>query len=181
MNISISMRAIFAGVIVALAMQTLLNLLGLGLGLIAFRINPDVIANETLTSVVWLVVTSGASMFVGGWIAARVANSNLASVGVLHGIVTWGLATLATFLLVGPTAEILVGGTTSLLIQELFTSGQMAINARAGVSHIDPTAAQVFLKTGEIMGSAAIIIFCAFVFSAITSVLGAMCAARCKK
>lgn len=179
MNPSISLRAVLAGTIVALAMQALLSLLGLGLDFISFRVNNAVIGNMALVSMIWLIATSAISMFVGGWIAGRVSNSNLQWVGSLHGIVTWALATLITFVFIMPTAEILVGGAAALTAHAMMSAGE--VNVSGGIAHITPEAGLYMLRSGQILGSIAIITFVAFMFSAITSVIGGICATRCKR
>jgi len=180
---SISLRAILAGTIIALAMQSLLNLLGLGLDLVSFRVNAGVIENVTFASFVWLIVTSAVSMFVGGLVAGRACNSNLPSDGVLHAIVAWGLATLISFMFFMPTAELLIGGVATLIAQSFSATGQAVITG--GVAHIEPKAAEFMLRGGQILGSVAIVTFAAFAFSAVTATLGgifgAACCNKCKK
>ena len=86
----------FAGTAIAAAVWGVLQLLGLGVGLVA--IDPD-----DATSVMPAAVGTTAfstlapliAMFVGGFVAARLANTNDKRIAVTHGLVTWGLASVA--------------------------------------------------------------------------------------
>lgn len=71
----VSWGAIFSGAITAIAVQLLLNLLGAGVG--AATINPQQGQQPgqglALGAAIWFVLASIVSLFVGGWIAARLA------------------------------------------------------------------------------------------------------------
>jgi hypothetical protein len=86
----ISWAAVFAGVLVALAVEILFLIFGVFIGL-QFSSPTGVSA----WSVAWYFVTSFVALFVGGWVAARLSG-NPAN-GRLHGMVTWGLTTVTTF------------------------------------------------------------------------------------
>jgi len=46
---------------------------------------------------IWLIVSTIISLFLGGWVAGRMAGFRRE--GALHGLVTWGAVTLLTVLL----------------------------------------------------------------------------------
>jgi len=85
----ISWAAVFAGVLVALATELLLVSFGLFIG---FRLSGR---EASIWSVIWYFVTSFLALYAGGWVAARLSGSP--EHGKLHGVVTWGLATVAAF------------------------------------------------------------------------------------
>lgn len=91
----ISWGAIFAGVAVALAVQLLLSMLGIGIGAAGF--DPAQGDSPTAWSIgagVWWVITGLIALFVGGWVAGHLSSNPDRTDGMLHGVVTWSLATL---------------------------------------------------------------------------------------
>src|SRR6185312_5935819 len=95
----ISWPAIFAGVIVGLAAQALLNLLGLGLGLIAFSPDPNVAGKVGIGAITWLLLSGVIAMGIGGWLVGRMAQTRDLNEAALHAIIMWSLAALVTFVL----------------------------------------------------------------------------------
>jgi hypothetical protein len=86
----ISWAAIFAGVLVALAVEVLFLSFGFFVG---FRLSPH---GASLWSAIWYWAGCFCSLLAGGWVAARLAGNP--QHGRVHGIVTWGLATVLTFI-----------------------------------------------------------------------------------
>src|SRR5256714_12650325 len=85
----ISWGAIFAGAIIALATQLLLTLIGTAVGLAT--LNPATGQNPSSTTlgigaVIWLVISSLLSLFLGGYVAGRLGGTFN---GWLHGLATW--------------------------------------------------------------------------------------------
>lgn len=124
----VSWGAIFGGVVVTLVVQLLLSLLGLGIGL--STVNPQQEQNpaEGLATgaAFWWVITALIALFAGGWAAGYLAGVPRKLSGALHGVVTWGLATLLTLYLVTTTVGAIIGGTMSLA-SEGFQSAAGAI------------------------------------------------------
>jgi hypothetical protein len=131
----VSWSAIFAGVTAAIAVQLLLNLLGIGVG--AATINPQQgqQAGQGLAvgAAIWFVISIIISLFVGGWIAGRLAGTPNKKEGALHGFVTWALASLVLFYLLSTAVGGLLGGAASVL-------GQTASLAARGVQAVTPAA-----------------------------------------
>jgi hypothetical protein len=97
----VSWGAVWAGVMIALGMEMLFALFGFFIGFGMYHwgaANPW--AGISVWTTVWYLVTAGWSMFFGAWCAARLSGSPTRGAAVLHGITTWGLATVATVLLV---------------------------------------------------------------------------------
>jgi hypothetical protein len=86
----ISWAAIFSGVLVALAVEVLFVCFGLFIG---FRMHPGMGAR--LWSVLWYFIGAFFSLMAGGWVAGYLGGNP--RTGKAHGIVTWSLATVASF------------------------------------------------------------------------------------
>lgn len=134
--------AIFAGVVFALIMEAVLNLLGLGLGFSAFTPTADSMSALGTGTVIWLIVTGIISMFCGGWIAGRLSGISLTIEGMLHGLVAWGLATLLLFMFMATTAGAIIGGAASLAGKGLALTGQAAVSLGKGAVQIAPQVAE---------------------------------------
>ena len=134
----VSWSSIFAGVTVAIAVQLLLNLLGIGVG--SATINPQQGQQPgqglAVGAAIWFVLSSVIALFVGGWIAGRLAGTPNKKDGALHGFVTWALASLVLFYLLSTAVGGLVGGAASVL-------GQTASLAAHGAKAVTPAATNV--------------------------------------
>ena len=110
----ISWGAIFAGAVIALASQIVLALIGVAIGLAtldpATGNTPSGTALGT-GAAIWLVVSSLVSLFLGGFVAARLAGGFN---GWLHGLITWGTLTLLTLMLLTTAAGQLIGAASGL-------------------------------------------------------------------
>jgi len=111
----ISWAAIFAGLIITLVVNLVLTVLGLSIG--ASAVSPLSQQNPGqglgIGAAIWLIVTSLISMFCGAWVAGRMAG--FAREGALHGLVTWGTATLLTLILMTMGIGGVLSGGASLL------------------------------------------------------------------
>lgn len=132
---AISWSSILAGVTATIAVQLLLNLLGVGVG--AATINPQQGQQPghglALGVAVWFVVSTIVSLFAGGWVAGRFAEIPNQRDGALHGFVTWALASLVLFYLLSTAVGGLLGGAASVL-------GQTASLAARGAQAVTPAA-----------------------------------------
>lgn len=126
----ISWGAILAGVAVAMSIQLLLNLLGIGVG--ASTVNPGHgnTPGEGLAigAGIWFVVSALISLFAGGVAAGRLAGVPNGKDGMLHGFTTWSVTTMLTLYLLSTAVGGLVGGTASLL-------GNAGSLAGSGIMH----------------------------------------------
>lgn len=114
----ISWAAIFGGVILVLAIQMLLGLLGAGIGLGTVNTNAGSTPDATsfgMGAAIWWVVSSIISLGFGGYVSAWLAGIEVRWDGVLHGLVTWGIATLLTIYLLSTAVGSIVGGSFSAL------------------------------------------------------------------
>lgn len=134
----VSWAAIFGGVILVVAIQLLLSLLGAGIGLGTVDTNAGSTPAASSLGIgagIWWVVSSCIALLVGGYVAAWLAGIETRFDGVLHGLVTWGIATLLTLWLLTSAIGGIIGGGFSAL-------GTVASAAGNGVSQMAKPLAQ---------------------------------------
>jgi ElaB/YqjD/DUF883 family membrane-anchored ribosome-binding protein len=135
----ISWGAVIAGVVVVLVVQMALMLLGLAIG--TATIDPaaaDTPAASTLGigGGVWWLASTAIAVFVGGWVAGRLAGMPSRTDGTLHGVVTWAVSTLIAIYLLSTAIGGLVGGAFGAL-------GNAAQAVGQGTQSLASTAMQV--------------------------------------
>ncbi len=143
----VSWGAIFAGAVVAIITQFLLNLLGLGIGLTTFEFaSPDdSAAGFGMAQGIWAVISALIALFIGGWVAGRLAGMPRKTDGMLHGVVTWALTTLLGLYLLTTGVGSIVSGTTHLIGQGINLAAQ-------GVTAVAPEAANVIEQEVDLSG-----------------------------
>ncbi len=119
--------AVLAGALLALMTTLLLTLLFGGIGLNTFdpATSNDPVGNGT-GSIIAVIVTNLVSLFLGGYVAGRLAGSPRRGDSIIHGLMTWGVLTLATIYLVSGVLGSLVGGVSNLLGSTLSNVAQVA-------------------------------------------------------
>jgi hypothetical protein len=134
----ISWAAISGGVILVVTVQLLLSLLGAGVGLGTVNTNAGSTPGAStigITAALWWILSSCVAIGVGGFVAAWLAGVEIRFDGVLHGLVTWGIATLLTFWLLTSAIGGIIGGGFSAL-------GSVASSAGSGVNEAAKPLAQ---------------------------------------
>ena len=113
----VSWGAILAGVAIALSLQLLFNILGLGVGASTIDVRQDGAPGNGLAigAGIWFAVSALISLFVGGWAAGRMAGVPNSKDGMLHGFTTWSITTIATIFLLSSAVGGIIGGSASLL------------------------------------------------------------------
>jgi hypothetical protein len=116
----ISWGAVLAGVVLTLAIQLILNLIGIGLG--AATLNPGDGAGQNpeastlgIGAGIWFVVAGIIASFIGGYAAGRLGGKPKESTAGWHGLTAWALSTLLIFYLLTSTLGSIVGGAFSTL------------------------------------------------------------------
>jgi hypothetical protein len=111
----VSWGAVFAGVVVMLVTQLILNLLGIGIG--AATLDPAAGAGDnpsassfSIGAGIWFVLAGILASLAGGYAAGRLAGKPKESTASWHGLTAWALATLVIFYLLTTTVGGLVGG-----------------------------------------------------------------------
>jgi len=134
----ISWAAIFGGVILVVAIQLLLSLLGAGIGLGTVDTNGGTTPDASSIGIgagVWWIVSSIIALAFGGYVSAWLAGIELRWDGVLHGLITWGIATLFTIYLLSSAVGGIIGGGFSAL-------GSVTSAAGSGVKDVAQPLAQ---------------------------------------
>jgi hypothetical protein len=112
-----SWGAIFAGMFFTIVLQVMFTLLGAAIGFAT--VNPMTQQNPAeglgTGSAIWLLVTSLISVWIGACVAGRLSGGPRRADGMIHGIVTWSVATLAMLFLLATAAGALLGGAGALL------------------------------------------------------------------
>lgn len=132
----ISWGAIFAAVVVALAIQVLLGMLGTAIG--ASTLDPATVDGSPSASsfgigaAIWWVVSSLIALYVAGWIAGHLSGNARKSDAVLHGLAAWAVATIVTLYLVTSAAGSVMSGATAAL-------GKVAEVSAQGVAAVAPS------------------------------------------
>lgn len=109
----VSWGAIFAGVVVALVVQVLLTVLGLGIGVAT--LDPGAADNPaastfSIVAGIWYVVSGIIAAFAGGYVAARMSGRPDPTTGAFHGLTTWAFTTLVVLYLLTTAVGTIVGG-----------------------------------------------------------------------
>lgn len=129
-----SWGAVLAGAAIALGLQLLLSLLGVGIGLStvdpAAGDTPGATTFGVATAIYYAIVTL-LSLFVGGWVAGHLAGMPRRIDGLLHGLVTWSVAILLLLYVVTTTVGAVVSGALGALSSTLQAAGQ-SVQAAAG-------------------------------------------------
>ncbi|HEV7246178.1 MAG TPA: PhnA-like protein [Shinella sp.] len=128
----VSWGAIFAGVAIALAVQFLLNLLGVGIG--AAVLDPATSDNPAASTFsigggIWFVVAGIVASFLGGYVASRLSGRPSTSTGGYHGLTTWAVTTLVVLYLLTTSVGALIGGAFNGLTSIVSGVGQTAATA----------------------------------------------------
>jgi hypothetical protein len=134
----IAWAGIFGGVILVIAVQLLLSLLGAGIGLGTVNTNAGTTPNASslgLGAGIWWVASSMIALAFGGYVSAWLAGIEIRWDGILHGLITWGIATLLTIYLLTSAIGSIIGGGFSVL-------GSVASAAGSGVSEAAKPIAQ---------------------------------------
>ena len=143
----VSWGAVFAGVMIVLAIQLLLSMLGLGIGL--STVNPTEGSTPDASSLgigaaVWWGIAYLLALFAGGYVAAWLAASRVSLGGVLHGVLTWAFTLLVTFYLLSTAVGSVIGGAFSAVSGTLSAAGQT-------VKNVAPQAAQAAGATPDMI------------------------------
>ncbi|HEY9517519.1 MAG TPA: hypothetical protein VIQ74_17805 [Gemmatimonadaceae bacterium] len=108
----VSWGAVFAGLVVALALQAVLTLLGTAIGLTA--LDGATGREFGIGAGIWLILSILVSLYVGGLVTGRLAGVLTRGDGALHGVLMWGLSTVLGLYLLASGVSSLLGGAVQL-------------------------------------------------------------------
>jgi hypothetical protein len=121
----VSWSAIFAGAFVVIAVELLLGVLGVGVGLgLVQPGGTPTASNLSLGAGLWWLISTIIAFIFGSYVAARLAGVARRYDGVLHGLVIWGVAVLVTFYLLTSAFSTAVSGTLSVVGRTVSAAGQ---------------------------------------------------------
>ena len=111
--------AVFAGVVLTFAVQLLLSLLGLGIGMTTIDPaqtggTPEA-SSLSIGAGAWWTISYMVALAIGGYVAARLAGVGVRGDGVIHGLLTWAFALLVSAFLVTTTLSSAVSGAVGML------------------------------------------------------------------
>ena len=124
----IAWGAIFAAVVVALAVQVLLGMLGTAIG--ASTLDPAKVDGSPNASSfgigagIWWVVSSLIALYMAGWIAGHLSGNARKSDAVIHGLAAWAVATIVMLYLVTSAAGSVMSGAAGVLSKVADVSAQ---------------------------------------------------------
>ncbi|MEG3167215.1 hypothetical protein U1737_03290 [Sphingomonas sp. LB3N6] len=135
----VSWGAIFAGVVIAIAVQLVLGILGTGIGLSLVDpvegTTPGAAGFGIGAGIYWLITTVIA-LGAGGYAAARVAGVRDRFDGLVHGLVVWGVTLILTLYLLTSAVGGIIGGAFR-------TVGSVASAAGTGIGAAAPKVTDV--------------------------------------
>lgn len=134
----VSWAAVFGGTLIMLITLMLLSLLGVGVGI--GSINPLEEARPLqgigTGALIWWVISNILAVFAGAYTAAKLTNLSYKYSGALHGILTWSLYTLISFVLMTTAVGAVISGVGGAVSKSLSAVGK-------GVSGLTSVADQV--------------------------------------
>ena len=152
----VSWGAVFAGVVIALVTQLILNLIGIGIGAATF--DPASGANPSVTAFsvgagIWWTISGILAALAGGYAAGRLAGQPKQDSGGWHGLTAWALATLVIFALLTTTAGAIAGGALRFLgsvaggtAQTLGVTAQTAVQSCSASDHAGSRSSREYRK-----------------------------------
>lgn len=147
--------AVLAGVALALAIQLILNMLGVALG--AASVDPTAADNTpsaasfSVGAGLWWAVSGIIAAFAGGVAAGRLAGTPKETTAAWHGLISWSFTTLFVFYLLSSTASSIAGSAA----QAVASIGGGMLNAAGGaVQTVASRAADPFASIEQAVRSA---------------------------
>lgn len=119
--------AVFAGAVIGLVMQIILNMVGLGVGLSTMDIAQGDAPSAGSMSVgagIWFVVSGIVAAALGGYIAGRLSGKASQSTTAYHGLISWAVSTLTVVYLLSSAASGMIGGAVSTASSALGGAGK---------------------------------------------------------
>ncbi len=145
---SLSWSGIIAGVLAAISVQLLLNLLGIGIGAGSIdAVHGDQPGQGMAVGVlVWFVLSWIVSLAIGAWTACQFSSYGDRRTGALQGFMVWAVASIVIVYLLSTAAGNLIGGTASVI-------GRTASLLGAGAKSTAPSVAGMVSRATGITSS----------------------------
>ena len=130
-----SWQPVLAGLAAGLAVQIVLSLFGMAIGLGEVSMtNPNAAPSATtvtFASSMWAGVSLLSGLFYGGFIAARLSRSSCHHEGILHGVVVWAVTVTILVCLLSSAAGAVFGGAAKLIGSTAQGAGAQMAQANA--------------------------------------------------
>lgn len=135
----VSWAAVFGGTLIMLITLMLLSLLGIGIGIGSINPMEEARSMEGIGTgaLVWWVISNIAAVFVGAFAAAKLTNLSYKSSGLLHGILTWSLYTLISFVLMTSAVGAIISGVGGAVSKSLSAVGKGVSEATSIANQIN--------------------------------------------
>jgi hypothetical protein len=136
----ISWGAIFAGVVMVVAVQILLAMLAAAIGLGAIEPGSGESASAArigISGAAWWTLSNLIALVIGGLVSARLAGVTSRFDGLLHGLLTWAFALIITLWLLTTALASVMGGTLSMFGSMV---GSVGKGVATQIQGADPTA-----------------------------------------
>lgn len=146
---NVSWGAVFAGVVVALVVQLILNLFGIGVGAATLGPGNGGIPSATSLSIgagLWWTLSTIIASFAGGYAAGRLSGQPKESTAAWHGLTAWALTTLLIFYLLTSTVGGVLGGAYNMITS---ATGSIASAAGAAARTAAQTAAPELARVSD--------------------------------
>jgi hypothetical protein len=145
---SLSWSGIIAGVLAAISVQLLLNLLGIGIGAGSIdAVHGDQPGQGMAVGViVWFALSWVVSLAIGAWTACQFSSYGDRRTGALQGFMVWAVASIVIVYLLSTAAGNLIGGTASVI-------GRTASLLGAGARSTAPSVAGIVSRATGITSS----------------------------
>jgi ElaB/YqjD/DUF883 family membrane-anchored ribosome-binding protein len=142
----VSWGAVLAGVVFALAIQLIVNMIGVGVG--AATIDPGTADNPTtgtfsMIAGLWWLLSGIMGALLGGYAAGRLAGVPKESTAGWHGLIAWAATTLVVIYLLSSAVGSVLGGAFSTVTAGV--SG--AANAAGAAAQANPSGANSALSS----------------------------------
>ena len=125
----VSWGAVFAGLLMGGAVQILLTMLGVAIGLGAAD---NSVKGASIGTGIWAVIAALVAAWLGGRVAGMTARARERGDGAFHGLLSWALSTIIAIWLISAGAGKLIGGAASI-------AGNVAGGAASGLSQATAT------------------------------------------
>jgi hypothetical protein len=105
--------AVFSGVAMAISVQLILNLLGVGVGMPAFD-SSVAVSTLSLSAISWGIISGIIAAGCGGYTAGRLAGEVRETTAAWHGLTSWAASVVVVTVLLVAGASSVVGGTLNV-------------------------------------------------------------------
>jgi hypothetical protein len=149
----ISWSAVLAGIVVALSLHIILNLLGIGVGAAVLdpaRGNNPSAETFSGAAALWWTLSGILASLIGGYVAGRTSGKPKESTAGFHGLAAWAATTVLIFLMVTSHSAAVIGGiygTVSGVVEQ--TAGGAAQGAAQNPNVVEALKGQVEKMTGQ--------------------------------